>query len=88
MQVSKLDFELALSELGHNPEEYRNKKISLHGMSELYDIDEDLILEAIDKKMISAFYDYKLDTIWIDALDAAYFFYCLRNKVSLYANCA
>lgn len=88
MQVNKEDFELALKELGYNPDDYRFKKLSLSGMSKLYDMDEDLILEAIGKKMLQAHYDYKLDAIWIEALDAAYFFYCIKNKVALYTQVA
>ncbi|MFW7377421.1 MAG: hypothetical protein ACOH5I_01275 [Oligoflexus sp.] len=78
-QVDKETFRQALTELGHNPDHYAGKRISLSGMSELYEIDQDLILEAIDGKKIAAHYDYQNDTIWVDALDAAHFYYCIRN---------
>jgi hypothetical protein len=76
--VSKTDFASALMELGHDPIEYQGKKLSLSGMSELYDLDQNAIIDAIDAKLISAHYDYRQDTIWIDALEAAYFYYCLN----------
>ena len=76
--VSRTDFASALMDLGHDPIDYQGKKLSLNGMSELYELEQDAILDAIDAKLISAHYDYKQDTIWIDALDAAYFYYCLN----------
>lgn len=79
LQVDKETFRQALTELGHNPDQYAGQRISLSGMSELYEIDEEIILEAIDGKKIAAHYDYLNDTIWIDALDAAHFYYCIRN---------
>ena len=54
-------------------------------MSELYEIDTDHILDAIDRKLISAHYDYNADIIWVDALDAAHFFYCIKNEAHLYS---
>lgn len=78
-QVDKESFRLALEELGHDPGAYAGKRISLAGMAELYEIDQELILEAIDHRHVAAHYDYLNDTIWIDALDAAHFYYCLRN---------
>lgn len=84
-QVSKKDFEIALLELGHNPDQYRGKKLSLKGMSSLYGIQEDIILEAIDRRHVNAHYDYHSDTIWVDALDAAHFFYCVSTEGPLYA---
>lgn len=82
-QVDKESFRQALSELGHDPDLYAGKRLSLSGMAELYEIGQDLILQAIDDKKISAHYDYLNDTIWVDALDAAHFFYCLRNAPCL-----
>ena len=76
-QIDKHYFEKALVELGHNPNEYRGKRLSIGGMSELYDIDQETIIDAIDQDQVSAHYDYKNDTIWVDALDAAHFYYCL-----------
>jgi len=82
-QVDKQTFRQALNELGHDPDHYAGQRISLSGMSELYEMEQDLILEAIDCKQIAAHYDYQNDTIWIDALDAAHFYYCIRNFTSL-----
>ncbi|TWW10026.1 hypothetical protein E3A20_08440 [Planctomyces bekefii] len=84
-QVSKEAFAVALQELGMDPDIYRGQKLSLRGMSELYEMDEDLILEAIELRHIAAHYDYLNDTIWVDALDAAHFFYCLKNEAHLYS---
>jgi hypothetical protein len=84
-QVSKQEFAEALAELGHNPEQYRGQRLSLGGMCEIYDLDQDLVLEAIDLRQIAAHYDYMSDTIWVDALDAAHFFYCIKNEAHLYA---
>jgi hypothetical protein len=76
--LTKTDFAAALMELGHDPDKYQGKKLSLDGMATLYDLDQNSIIDAIDEKLISAHYDYRQDTIWIDALEAAFFFYCLR----------
>ncbi len=85
-QVSKDDFALALKEMGHDPEDYHGKKLSLRGMAELYEIDEDIIVEAIDLNHIAAHYDYLSDTVWVDALDAAHFYYCIKSEAHLYAS--
>ncbi len=79
-QIDKHYFEKALAELGHNPSEYRGKRLSIGNMSTLYDITQDTIINAIDKDQVSAHYDYKNDTIWVDALDAAHFYYCLCSE--------
>ena len=84
-QVSKRDFELALKELGHNPEDYRGKRLSLAGVCGVYGIEEDIIIEAIKHRHIAAHYDYGQDTIWVDALDAAHFYYCIKSEAHLYA---
>ena len=77
-QVSREAFASALLELGHNPDTYRGQRLSLSSMCELYDIDDDI-------KQIAAHYDYLNDTIWVDALDAAHFFFCIKNEAHLYA---
>jgi hypothetical protein len=82
-QVGIRDFEKAMTELGHDPDNYRGKKLSLEGMSELYEIEVDAILDAIKQKAIGAHYDYLADTIWIDALDAAHFYFCVRSEGQL-----
>jgi len=84
-QVSREAFASALLELGHNPDTYRGQRLSLSSMCELYDIDDDIILDAIDLKQIAAHYDYLNDTIWVDALDAAHFFFCIKSEAHLYA---
>lgn len=77
-QVSKDAFALALRELGHDPDSYRGQRLSLGGMCELYEVAQDAVLEAIELRQIAAHYDYMNDTIWVDALDAAHFYYCVR----------
>lgn len=84
-QVDKDAFKSALSELGHNPSDYIGKRLSLDSMAELYELSSELILEAIDCKSVAAHYDYTNDTIWIDALDAAHFYYCIQSEAHLYA---
>jgi hypothetical protein len=84
-QVTKKAFASALEDLGHDPAQYSGQRLSLDGMSELYEIKSDAILEAIDRKHIHAHYDYHADTIWVDALDAAHFYYCLQNEAHLYS---
>lgn len=85
-QVSRETFELALQELGHDPAEYRGKKLSLDGFCKLYELEQDSIIEAIQREIITAHYDYHHDTIWIDALDAAHFYYCLQSSTNLFAH--
>lgn len=84
-QVSKEAFAAALHELGHDPETYRGKRLTLLGMCELYQLEQDLILDAIDLRHIAAHYDYHADTIWLDALDAAHFYFCIKNEAHLYS---
>ncbi len=84
-QVSKERFKEALRELGHNPDEFRGKRLSLSGMAELYEMPMDTIVSAIEKRHVGAHYDYMNDTIWVDALEAAHFFYCVKNEAHLYA---
>jgi hypothetical protein len=80
MQIDQRMFAKALKELGHNPLDFHGKKITLDQMAENYEFDRDGLLEAIERKVLSAHYDYKLDTIWIDALEAAHFFYCIKSQ--------
>ncbi len=84
-QVSKDDFATALAELGINPDDFRGKRLSMLGLCELYELSEDTVLEAIERRHINAHYDYQADTIWVDALDAAHFFYCIRSEAHFYA---
>lgn len=85
VQVEKTLFIKALEELGHNPSQYADQRLTLQGMSELYELDTEVIVDAIDKKVISAHYGYKSDDIWIDGLEAAYFYFCTRNEAHLYS---
>ena len=84
-QVEKDDFRKALEEMGHDPNTWKGKRLTLGGMSELYELDEKYILEAIRKKHIDAHYDCTGDQIWVDALDAAHFYYCIKNEAHLYS---
>ena len=84
-QVTKDEFVSALNDLGHDPQQYHGQRLTLDGMSELYEMDQDTILEAIDLKHINAHYDFKKDTIWVDALDAAHFFYCVQSEAKFYS---
>lgn len=83
-QVTKEAFVQALAEMGHDPKQWEGQKITLDGMAELYEMEPDSIIEAIDANQVRAHYDYGADTIWIDALDAAHFFYCLRSQAVFY----
>ena len=82
-QVSKDAFVSALRELGHDPAHYEGKRLSLNAMADLYEIHESVIIQAIDRKKVTAHYDYGTDTIWVDALEAAHFYYCLCNESTL-----
>ncbi|RYZ59517.1 MAG: hypothetical protein EOP07_03720 [Proteobacteria bacterium] len=83
-QVDKAVFKQALVELGHDPASYEGKRLSFNGMCELYELDPDFVLNAIDLKEIPAHYDYFNDTIWMDALDAAHFYYCHLSKEQIF----
>lgn len=84
-QVDKKTFKKALSELGHDPAQWEGQRLPLTKMTDIYEINESLVMEAIDRKLIDAHYDYKKDTIWVDALDAAHFFFCIKNEAHLYS---
>ena len=84
-QISREIFETALTELGHDPGDYRGKRLSLSQMSELYDLEQDIILDAVDQCLVSVHYDYQKDVIWVDALEAAHFFYCLKSNSALFS---
>ena len=83
-QVSKDMFARALADMGHNPDEYEGQRLSLKGMCDLYDLNQDAVIDAIDLKHIHAHYDYKNDTIWVDALEAAHFYYCVQSTNALF----
>lgn len=83
-QITKETFERALLEMGHDPSQYKGKRLSLSNLCELYEIDEETVINAIDKHLVSAHYDYKNDVIWIDALDAAHFYYCTKSKAEMF----
>jgi len=84
-QVSKELFSQALRDLGHDPSQYAGQRLTLNGLVELYEIGPEVIIEAIDRRHVEAHYDYQNDTIWVDALDAAHFFYCLKSEAPLYS---
>ena len=83
-QVDKTVFKQALVELGHDPASYEGKRLSFSGMCELYELDPDFVLNAIELKEMAAHYDYYNDTIWVDALDAAHFYYCMLSRNQLF----
>jgi hypothetical protein len=83
-QITKETFEKALRELGHNPDQYRGKRLTLSNLCELYELNQETVINAIDNDLVCAHYDYKHDTIWVDALDAAHFYYCMQSKESLF----
>ena len=62
-QVSKQHFAEALIELGHDPAEYSGKKLSLEGFAALYEMESEVILDAIDRQHLQAHYDYQHDTV-------------------------
>lgn len=73
-------FKKALTELGHNPKDFEGKKLPLQTMCEIYQFEEDEIIKIIENKKLSAHYDYQNDSIWIDALEAAHYFYCVKSS--------
>jgi len=81
IQISKNMFKKALTELGHDPSVYEGKKLTLNNMCEIYEFNQEDILSEIEKKSLSAHYDYKNDDIWVDALEAAHYFYCKRASI-------
>ena len=83
-QVSKATFVQALRELGHDPALYEGKRLSLAAMAELYELNQDSIIEAIDRRAMAAHYDYAADTIWVDALEAAHFYYCICSENAIF----
>lgn len=85
-QVSKEAFVQALREMGHDPAHYEGKRLSLSAMSDLYELEQDSILDAIDRREMVAHYDYAADTIWVDALEAAHFYYCVTSSNSIFAS--
>jgi len=83
-QVDRQIFSQALQELGHNPDDYSGKKVSLRGVMSLYELSQEELLQAIESKRLCAHYDYQKDVIWIDALEAAHYYYCLRSQEALF----
>lgn len=84
IQIDKASFASALKELGHDPLMFQGQKISMTNMAKAYNFNQEQLLEAIEKKALSAHYDYMNDTIWIDALEAAHFYYCVTSTNSLF----
>jgi|GEM_PF-820578 len=84
-QVTLEIFSQALAEMGHDPKEYEGKRLRLDDMAMLYEIKTEHLLEAVARKHLHAHYDYRSDTIWVDALEAAHFHYCLNTEAHLYS---
>ena len=78
-QINRESFAQALSELGHDPRVYKGHKISLNEMCKVYEFSQEGLIDAIEQKALAAHYDYMNDTIWIDALEAAHFYYCVSS---------
>ena len=85
-QFDKESFKKALLELGHDPTQWIGQRLTLKSMVALYEINEVHIIDAIRRKLIDAHYDYSKDTIWVDALDAAHFFFCVKNEAEWYSS--
>ena len=79
--ISRETFEMALTELGQDPSLYKGQRLAFAGFCELYSIDEEDALDAVEAGLIQAHYDYQNDCIWIDALEAAHFYYCHFNSI-------
>jgi hypothetical protein len=77
--IDKTYFIKALKELGHDPSQYLGKKLTLEEVGILYNFQEDSLIEAINSKILAANYDYQTDKIWIDALEAAHFHFCVMS---------
>ena len=79
-QITKKDFALAMEELGHDPKRFQGKKINLVDMAKIYNYKIPYLLDEIEQKTLEAHYDYVSDKIWIDAFDAAFFYYCDQSE--------
>lgn len=83
-QIDKETFRRALEELGHDTSKWSGQKLALADMATQYELSESTIVDAIESQLIDAHYDYTRDTVWVDALDAAHFFFCLRHQANLF----
>ena len=83
-QIDRETFAKALKELGHDPVEYAGKKLSLSGVASIYELSQEEVLKAVETKKLCAHYDYQKDIIWMDALEVAHYYYCLRSQQSLF----
>ncbi len=84
-QITLKKFAEALTELGHDPKIYHGRKLSLDKLCEIYDIDAETIYDAALNNELSVYYDYPADLAWVDALEAAHFFYCIKSRKALYS---
>ena len=84
-QVDRENFIKAITELGHDPNQWVGKQLSIEKSIEIYKLKESDLLDAIDKDLIQAQYDYPKDTLWLDALDVAHFSFCILNEAHLYS---
>ena len=85
-QVNKETFIKAIQEMGHDPSQWIGKHLSLENAVMTYGMEEESILKAIEANHIEAQYDYPNDTIWLDALDIAHFYFCVMNEAHLYSS--
>lgn len=85
MQINRELFKDALRQLGHAPELFEGKKLTLKTVQDIYNIQEDTIHEAVEKGSLQAYYDPFDDTVLLDALEVAYLFFCARSYEDLIA---
>ncbi len=85
MQITQDEFRVALEELGHNPSDFETQKVSIAEAAQLYEISEDILLEAIEANILRAHFDFKSRQVWLAGLDLAHFFYCLKSNEALFA---
>ena len=85
-QVDQKMFAKALRELGHDPDQYSGKKLAIDEVERVFELDRSDILDAIEAKLITAHYDYKTDIIWLDALQTAHFYFCVRSHRDLFGS--
>ena len=84
-QVNRENFIKAIEEMGHDPSQWVGKHLSIENSMDIYNFEETDLLDAIEKGLIEAQYDYPNDTLWLDALDVAHFSFCVLNEAHLYS---
>lgn len=85
VQITQEEFKFALEELGHDPRLYSGQRVSVEEAAQLYELSEDVLLEAIETRVLRANYDFLDNKVWLAGLDLAHFYYCLKSTVALFA---